>query len=183
MIISLLDPLAIEELIHRPINNAAEAFDYIQPNPITHETFNNLIDRFTKHIYEFANLPCLGSILGYEGIWLLENHYQRDGAHGYEDAYVDTLYNEFGIDYIMEAITEIIREIEHQKHIKSVMTQYVDPTDRQLKARVAADITEKIKAYLPEYIRSLAPHQLANELETLVEIWNRNFSEIKTSLN
>ena len=183
MILSLLDPIAIEELIHRPINNAAEAFDYIQPNPITHETFNTLIDRFAKHIYDFTNLSCSGLISKHEGTWLLENNYRREESHGYDGAYLDALDNEFGIGYIMEAITEIITEIEHQKHIKSVLIQYVDPTDLQQKARVAADINEILKAYLPESINSIAPHQLANEWETLVEIWDRNLSEIKSSLS
>ncbi|MFC1551793.1 hypothetical protein ACFL6P_04430 [Candidatus Latescibacterota bacterium] len=182
MILSLLDPLSIEELIHRPINNAAEAFDYIQPIPITHETFNSLIDRFTKHIYDFANLSCSGLVSKYEGSWLLENNYRREKSHGYDGAYLDALDNAFGIAFILEAITEIITEIEHQKHIKSVLIQYVDPTDRQQKARVAAEINEILKAYLPESINSIAPHQLANEWETLVEIWNRNLSELKSSL-
>ena len=183
MILSLLDPLAIEELIHRPINNAAEAFDYTPPNPITHDTFNTLIDRFTKHIYDFANLSYLGPRAEYEGIWLLENNYRREEFHGYEDAYADTLNNEYGIGFILEAITEIIREIEHQKHIKSVLIQYVDPTDRQVKARVAEDIHEMLKAYLPEYISSLSPYKLASELETHISTWINSYSIIKSILS
>ena len=183
MILSLLDPITIEELIHRPINNAAEVFDYIPPNPLTYDSFNTIIDRFARHIYNLANLPCLGPIARYEGIRLLENHYRRDESHGYEDAYLDALDNEFGIGFILEAITDIIREIEHQKHITSVLTQYVDPTDRQLKARVAADITEKIKAYLPESISSLGPHQLASEFETHISTWIRSYSSIKSILS
>ena len=72
MILSLLDPLAIEELIHRPINNAAEAFDYMPPNPLTPDTFNTLTDRFARHIYNLANLPCLGPIARHEGFVFLK---------------------------------------------------------------------------------------------------------------
>ncbi|MFC1607950.1 hypothetical protein ACFL47_08270 [Candidatus Latescibacterota bacterium] len=182
MIFSLLDPLAIEELIHRPINNAAEAFDYIPPNPLTHNMFNTLVDRFARHIYNLANLPCLGPTARHEGIWLLENNYRRDESNGYDGAYIDALDNEFGIGFILEAITEIIREIEHQKHITSVLTQYVDPTDRQLKVRMGAYLMKTLAPYIHESVSSLPPSQLANEWETLLSIRLRYLSEIKSTL-
>ena len=182
MILSLLDPLVIEEFIHRPINYAAEAFVYKPPNILTHDTFNTLVDRFARHIYNLANLPCSGLISKHEGTWLLENNYRRDESNGYDGAYIDALDNEFGIGFILEAITEIIREIEHQKHITSVITRYIDPTDRQLKARVASYLMETLTPFLHESIRALTPSQLSNEWETLIFIMLRYLSENKSIL-
>ena len=173
-------PAVIEERIHRPIDRAAETFENNQCGMLTHEIFNDNINRFVDHMYKKANIPRLGEI---DGIWLLEQYYLRNEPDGYVAAYLDACDKTIGMQIIFEALTEIIKEVEEEKYIESVLTRCVDPTNMDIKREISHYVIEKLNGHIPEAMITRSSAELANEWEKLLPMWIRIYINLQSQLD
>ncbi|MBK7090657.1 MAG: hypothetical protein IPH59_02875 [bacterium] len=89
-----------------------------------------------------------------EAIWLLDQHYDNNGARGYEAAYLDAI-DIFGAG-IANVLAQLGEAMKQQKLIQLIEWQtanLIDPSDWQLQKEIVTHVIRILKDSLPGIIQ------------------------------
>ncbi len=171
-IFSLLDNDLIYNEIDLRVDCAMKSFE-IKFKVNNHKEFNIIITSLVKHIYQHGlsvqmNLTETKALE--EAIWILEKYYRGEHTSGYDDALFDAINQEqYGIEFVIEIIVELIKSLEREKYIYSVLTKNIDPRDWNLRKKLVEEIINRFSDLLPSELKELTSSQLTPYLEQLIK--------------
>jgi len=171
-IMELLSEERVTSEIDEPIDLAAQAFQFEVKDPLSHPSFNRVIGRFVRHLYERGlRLPRLLSDQEAltEAVSLLEKSYRGIHTVGYDGALLDASRSKLeGLDPVLSCLAESIKEAERGKYVEWVFFDNVDQLDRAARYQLVSTYLTRYKNILPPHFQEIDPAQLADHFKDLI---------------
>ncbi len=137
-----------------------------------HKEFYIIIALLVKHIYKHdlsvhRNLTETEALE--EVIFILEKYYRGEHTSGYDGALFDAINQEqYGIEFVIEIIVELIKSLEREKYIYSVLTININPRDWNFRKKLVEELINRFSDFLPSKLKELTASQLTPYLEQLI---------------
>jgi len=162
------------ELISNKIDEALDSFDIDAVIVFSHREFNDCICRFIRQIYGNGLIfpKALDSRTALmEAISLLEQHYESQGAAGYDAAYLDTVDESGkGIHFVLRELAELVKSIEISRWLESCYVFIIDPIDKDQHLEIIIDLLRKHPIHIPDSIRMGNPASFIRYYRDLIEL-------------
>jgi len=168
---SRLDRDLARRLFDEPIAKVTDRYECRAKQPITHETFLEIVGDFTKQVY------CTALHSGWmltnpraRAISLLEGYY-RSAAYGagYSAAFLDADDPaQGGIRAVLAGLAQSIRDIEYAEYARCVLNRYLAASDWYLRCEMARILLDEHRAFLPERLARCAPAQLVDLIPSII---------------
>jgi hypothetical protein len=168
---SRLDRDLVRRLFDEPIAKVTDRYECRAEQPITHETFLEIVGDFTKTVYERA-LHTGWTLTNprAHAISLLERYY-RSGAYGagYSAAFLDADDPaQGGIRTVLAGLAQSIRDIEYAEYARYVLNRHLTGSDWELRCEIARILLDEYRPFLPERLVRCAPAQLVDLIPSII---------------
>jgi hypothetical protein len=160
--------------IDEPIEKAAASFEFNRTAPVTHQTFNQVIRDFVRHVYQKAlwgwQKMSAGEALT-EAVAILERGYQAAHGQGYYTAFLDASNpNLNGLEYILTQMAGHITLMARARHIRWVCASRIELSGWPTRCLIAEILLQCWGPFLPENVRTCSPAQFAHHLPELINL-------------
>lgn len=187
-ILAILEDQAHIQRISDRIEYARNSFNLMTSDVKSHSEFNQEISRFIQHVYSRGLL--VSKVVSSKGalseaINLLDQYYGNQGGDGYNEAYLDAVSTTGkGIEFVLQALAEIISQREIGRYINWLFASIIDPTDKETHEVTIEGIIKKFGSLLPEEIVTGNPVRFVKNYRDLIETiisTNNLLKQIETS--
>jgi hypothetical protein len=174
MIFQVLLISDVPEKISKRINETIDSFCAGGIDVSDHQTFNDCISRFIGQIYKNGlvfpkTLDSRTSLA--EAISLIEQHYESQGASGYDAAYLDAVDKSGkGIEHVLRELADFIKSTEIAHWLNSFYLSNIDPIDKNRHLEIIIDLLKKYPLHLPDNIRKGNPARFIRYYRDLIEL-------------
>ena len=139
----------------------------------TNDEFLDAITTFYAHI--FRHIDGTGKALDnerlrVEALDVLKKTFNQ--KKGYNEALTEAKEGtRGGLRYILDMMTEYLKEEAKGKHILKTLKENIDPLDFSTKAILIAGIMERLEGHLPEEITSQPPEKYVADYEEIIKAY------------
>lgn len=103
------------------------------------------------------------------------------GKKKYNEALAIAKYGTHGgMRYILDIITEHLKQAARDNHILKVFKETIDPLDYQLRVSLITKLLNREKFHLPEEITSQPPERFADDYEEIIKAYSQSMSNLTT---
>lgn len=173
-ILDALSEETLQILINDPIDRAVKTFPFRFERVDSHRAFILILGAFVQHLYKHglrAPRHLTDAEAQEEALWFLERHYRGEHVQGFEGACLDAMCgSRFGLEGLFDKIAAIQKDQQRQKYISWVLTSHIDPSDWQLRIRLAEEYIDRYRRFWPEKIQAYPSYLLAHGLQDLLDV-------------
>ena len=134
--------------------------------------FNNCLTDFVLHMPDYSSeVSSERSKALTEAIWLLDQHYENNGARGYDAAYLDAI-DIFGAG-IATVVAQLGEAMKQQKLIQQIEWQtanLINPSDWQLQKEIVTHVIKILKDSLPGIIQNSDPSRFTKTYRDFIAL-------------
>ena len=169
-ILDQLNPDHIESKITRPYDEARASYAMDMITVESNAEFVDAITAFYAHIFRHINET--GKVLDTdklsgEALDVLKKTFHQ--KHGYNEALSEAKEGtRGGLRYILDRMTEYLKNEARQRHILKTFKENIDPLDFDARTAIIAEILKRKEEDLPEEITSQKPERFAVDYEEIV---------------
>jgi hypothetical protein len=158
--------------VDKPIDEAAQAFQWKIKMPISYSDFKRVIAEFVRHLYRYGlRLPRqLSDQEAFtEAVSLLRWNYEGVYTKGYDGAVIDATSGDIQeIEMVLYGLGETVKMLERQKYVQWVFLSNIDPLDWNNRCQLASTYQAKYKNFLPPKLQTIDPAWLVDDLRQLI---------------
>lgn len=183
-ILEQLSPEFIESRVTRPYDDARARYATDRIIVASNQEFLGAVTAFYTHISRHALTmpgPVDKNSLGAEALDALKRTFR--GKNGYNEALAEARAGQRGgLRYIMDAITEQLKQEAREKHVLKTFKENIDPLDFAAKTRIITALLQRAGHDLPEQITCQPPERYAQDYEEIVQAFVQAKSSFESLL-
>lgn len=177
-----LSPAFIEAEITRPYDEARAKYVIESITVETNDEFLDVVTAFFSHILHHTNKiqgsPDQGGISA-EALAVLNRTFP--GKKGYNEALSEARNGtRGGLRFLMDAMTEYLKQEAREKHILKTFKENIDPLDFVAKTRIIEEIIRLSGHFLPEHITLQPPERYALDYEEIVKAYIKSNTALES---
>jgi len=183
-ILEQLSPEFIESRVTRPYDDARARYATDRIIVASNQEFLAAVTAFYTHISRHTLTmpgPVDENSLGAEALDVLKRTFR--GKNGYNEALAEARAGQRGgLRYIMDAITEQLKQEAREKHVLKTFKENIDPLDFAAKTRIITALLQRAGHDLPEQITCQPPERYAADYEEIVQAFVQAKSSFESLL-
>ena len=180
-----LDPEYIETNITRPFDEARARYSLSEITVKSHEEFLDILSAFYKYLLLHTSMlqkPLDKSSTTNEALNICEKTFE--GEKGFKGALAEARHaTRGGLRYILDQITEYLKQEAREKHVLKTFKENIDPLDFKIKTALVTELIKMGQEHLPDEIVSQPPERFAENYEEIISVYAKSQNALTALLN
>ena len=180
-----LDPEYIETNITRPFDEARARYSLSEITLESHEEFLDILSAFYKYLLLHTSMlqkPLDKSSTTNEALDICEKTFREE--KGFKGALAEARHaTHGGLRYILDRITEYLKQEACEKHVLKTFKKNIDPLDFRIKTALVTELIKMGQEHLPDEIISQPPERFAENYEEIIAVYAKSKNALAALLN